>query len=120
MAHKDVRADQALMTSELSKSKVILDQFDNLKRYFEKSDDAVDFFEDESFDCIFIDGNHEYEYVKNDIKNYYPKVKKGKWLTGHDYNDAGFPGVDKAVKEFAKANNYIIHEMPGNVWGIIK
>jgi len=120
LAHKDVRADQAVMSNELLKSKQILDQFDNLTRYFEKSDDAVDFFEDESFDCIFIDGNHEYEYVKNDIKNYYPKVKKGKWLTGHDYNDPGFPGVDKAVKEFAKENNYIIHEMPGNVWGIIK
>lgn len=59
---------------------------------------------DQSFDLVFIDGNHSYEYVKNDIKNLYPKVKKGGLLTGHDYNEQ-WPGVMKAVNEYVEYYN---------------
>ena len=36
-------------------------------------------FEDNSIDAIYIDGDHSYEGVKNDLELYYPKVKK-KWI----------------------------------------
>ena len=38
----------------------------------------------EGFDFVFIDGDHRYEGVSNDIKNYAPLVKKGGILCGHD------------------------------------
>ncbi len=50
-------------------------------------------------DFIFIDANHEYEYVKKDIELYWPKVKSGGVLCGHDYS-GGHPGVTTAVDEF--------------------
>lgn len=50
-------------------------------------------------DFIFIDANHEYEFVKNDIELYWPKIKPGGFLCGHDYS-GGHPGVTKAVDEF--------------------
>ena len=63
-------------------------------------------------DFIYIDGNHGYKYVKQDIEMYYPKLKEGGIIAGHD-ND--WPGVLKAVAEFAVNNNlnfYIHHRMP--------
>jgi predicted O-methyltransferase YrrM len=40
----------------------------------------------ESVDLVFIDGDHMYDQVKKDIANYYPKVKKGGIISGHDLN----------------------------------
>ena len=49
------------------------------------SEQAVELFEDESLDFVYIDGNHSYEYVKQDIELWYPKVKQGGLVSGHDY-----------------------------------
>jgi hypothetical protein len=53
-------------------------------------------------DYIYIDANHEYDFVKKDIETYYPKVKKGGVLAGHDI---AREGVLRAVAEFAKEKN---------------
>ena len=42
-------------------------------------------FPDEYFDFVYIDANHKYEYVKKDIEYWYPKIKKGGMISGHDY-----------------------------------
>lgn len=65
-------------------------------------------FQDEYFDWIYIDGNHEYDYVLQDLQNYKSKVKKGGFLTGDDYtwkNDEGILTVKKAVELFVKTEN---------------
>jgi len=59
---------------------------------------------DESLDFVFIDGNHDYDSIKLDINSWYPKVKKGGILAGHDYSEKAFPGVVQAVKEFFNDN----------------
>ena len=63
------------------------------------SKDVVDKYEDETIDFIFIDADHEYDGVIQDIKIWYPKVKKGGVIAGHDYTEY-FSGVIKAVKEY--------------------
>jgi len=60
------------------------------------SEEASRQFKDESIDFIFIDASHEYGDVKNDIKCWLPKVKKGGVIAGHDYD---LPEVQKAVQE---------------------
>jgi hypothetical protein len=60
-------------------------------------DHAKDF-EDGSIDFLFIDGCHVYEFVKKDIENFLPKMKKGGIMAGHDFNEA-HPGVMQAVLE---------------------
>ena len=40
---------------------------------------------DNSLDFVFIDGDHRYEPVKNDILAWLPKMKIGSILSGHDY-----------------------------------
>lgn len=49
-------------------------------------------------ELIFIDGNHDYEHVRADIDAWWPHVKAGGILCGHDYCDY-FAGVKKAVDE---------------------
>jgi predicted O-methyltransferase YrrM len=53
---------------------------------------------DEYFDIVYIDASHEYEYVKNDILNWLPKVKIGGIICGDDYI-SGWIGVVMAVNE---------------------
>jgi len=49
-----------------------------------ESSEAVTKFADESLDYVYIDGNHDYKYVLNDIRLWYPKVKKGGYICGDD------------------------------------
>ena len=56
-------------------------------------------FAPESVDFVYIDANHSYTYVRDDIQTWLPKVKKGGIIGGHDYDwsDAEF-GDELAVK----------------------
>lgn len=52
------------------------------------------------FDCVFIDGNHSYEYVKMDLENYAPLVKKGGIVALHDANFEGERyGTPRVIRE---------------------
>lgn len=52
----------------------------------------------EEVDFVYIDGNHQYEYVKKDIETYYPLVKKGGVFGGHDYNT--FLPMEKSMQDY--------------------
>ena len=62
---------------------------------------------DQTFDMIYIDGDHSYEGVKKDLEVAYAKVRSSGWIMGHDYeinpvkakNVYDF-GVKRAVDEF--------------------
>lgn len=121
-------------------SKIISEVFENLKEYENRttlirtdSHLAKNLFPDEFFDFIYIDANHRCEYVKNDLIDWYPKLKVGGIFAGHDYISdyseefsdengdvhvwihnnntpeiseyAGLFGVNKAVKEFCEYIN---------------
>ena len=70
-------------------------------------------------DFIYIDGNHEYKFVKKDIELYYKVLKEGGILAGDDF---ALPDVSKAFWEFVIGNKI----NPNNVyyaksdWWIIK
>lgn len=64
-----------------------------------KSHEASIFFPDEYLDFVYIDGDHKYEEVKRDIECWFPKVKKGGCIGGHDYGKKNYLGVRRAVKE---------------------
>ena len=49
-------------------------------------------------DFVYIDGNHHYEFVKEDIKNSLSKLKPNGIISGHDYSTES-PGAIKAVNE---------------------
>lgn len=76
----------------------------------------------EKLDFVYIDGNHAYEFVKADIENYYPLLKSGGILGGHDFYNGycwEHDGVIKAVTEFAVKNGLGLKvELPD--WWIVK
>lgn len=51
----------------------------------EHSEVAYKQFEDSSLDFVYIDGNHEYFYVAQDLHFWIPKVKPGGIVAGHDF-----------------------------------
>lgn len=67
--------------------------------------DAAELFEDNSLDFVYLDADHKYEAVKHDIATWFPKVKSGGILCGHDYIPRSHIeefGVIPAVKEFVE------------------
>jgi hypothetical protein len=76
----------------------------------------------ESVDFVYIDGNHQLEFVTEDIENYFPLVRQGGILGGHDFYN-GFQkehdGVVNSVILFATKNSLSLRsEMPD--WWIEK
>lgn len=47
--------------------------------------EAAAFVPDRSLDFVFIDGNHGYDAVTEDLTLWSPKVRAGGWIGGHDY-----------------------------------
>lgn len=47
--------------------------------------ESVKDFKDNSLDFVFIDGNHTFQYVVNDIAEWEKKVRPGGIVSGHDY-----------------------------------
>jgi hypothetical protein len=70
---------------------------------------AVNLYEDESLDMVFLDASHRYEDIKADILAWYPKVKKGGIFSGHDY--PSWNQVVRAVEEFFPNKNFISSEL---------
>lgn len=75
------------------------------------SAEASKLFKDKSIDFVYIDANHEYDYVIRDITYWLPKLKDKSWMAGHDYNGH----VKKAVHrifdikaEIVKNNSWLV------------
>lgn len=90
---------------------------------------CADKFEDEYFDFIYVDADHSYEGCEADLINWWPKVKRGGILSGHDYFEAASKykfGVIQAVDEFRINNSisdvdfYVTPEEYAPSWFIIK
>jgi predicted O-methyltransferase YrrM len=81
-------------------------------------------FEDEYFDWIYIDGDHSYEGVCSDLKNWFPKVKRGGVISGHDFDPdlswdvASKFGVNRAINDFFGDTNemYLTSEPHYKSW----
>jgi len=56
---------------------------------------------DKSLDVVYIDGNHSYESVSEDLELWYEKIKCGGFLCGHDYNE-NHDSVVHAVDRFVQ------------------
>ena len=72
--------------------------------------DAAQQFKPRSLDAVFIDGNHHFDFVVQDIIAWAPLVRKGGMVAGHDYKPEGqeetpIPfGVIEAVNAYTAAH----------------
>jgi hypothetical protein len=72
---------------------------------------------DESLNFVFIDGNHSYKFVKQDINLWSKKVKRGGLIFGHDFINKPCYGVIRAVEE--SFTDYFVDKKT-KVWVAIK
>ena len=94
------------------------------------SREAAKQFEDESLDFVFIDANHAYEYVVEDIALWSKKVRKGGIIYGHDYTDYSnnkrwdqiqvIPAVDGWMKAYKIHPWFVITNNKYNCWMYVK
>ena len=72
---------------------------------------------------VFLDADHTFKALCADIEAWWPKVKPGGFLAGHDFgNDAqkGCAGVKDAVLRFSQKVGLPIRREAGFVWAIQK
>ncbi len=69
-----------------------------------------------NLDFAYIDADHSYSHVKEDIEIYYSVLKKKGVLSGHDIN---LPSVAKAVSEFALKKKLELN-INNKDWWIVK
>lgn len=96
--------------------KNILKNYNNVELIRKSTNNSHSMIENNSADLLYIDAGHTYEYVYNDLLNYYPKVKIGGLIIGDDYfmrnkkNDIYGKGYDcdmvyEALQDFTKKYN---------------
>ena len=69
--------------------------------------DALHDFPEASLDFVFIDANHSFDFVMQDIIEWSRKVRMGGIVAGHDYyhSRSGTMGVVEAVDAYVLAHN---------------
>lgn len=81
------------------------------------SKNAVKYIDDNSLDFVYIDANHEYNQVYQDIELWTQKVREKGIIAGHDVFNCS--DVLEAVKDFCSKNKIIFHiKLPD--WYFIK
>ncbi len=80
-----------------------------------RSHEAAAFLPDQ-LDFVFIDGDHSYSGAASDIAAWWPRLSAHGLMCGHDYGNPNFPGVKRAVDEFAPANGLRVRCDSDMVW----
>lgn len=71
----------------------------------------------EPIDFVYIDGDHSYEGIRADLEAWFPLVREGGIVAGHDYGQPAFPGVKAAADHFFKRFGLTVtHEGKGIWW----
>ena len=86
---------------------------------------AAEWFARDYFDFVFIDADHTYAGVKADFAAWYPRLRSGGVMAGHDYVDSPSYGVIKAVDEFVEYHGLDMTLLPvddhdNSVWAFVK
>lgn len=67
-------------------------------------------FKSESLIMVYLDADHSYEGVHNDLHFWFDKVKQGGIIAGHDYLNEGY-GVKQAIDKFC-VNRFNVNVIP--------
>ncbi|MHB0861939.1 class I SAM-dependent methyltransferase [Paenibacillus sp. SEL3] len=90
--------------------------YDNIKPIVCDSTVGMDILQDDYFDIIFVDANHTYEYVYQDIVKGIRKIKVGGLLMGHDCECY----ADELPPHLLQGDNKHLDGVEGYHTGVIK
>lgn len=88
--------EKTIKILNLFKTKIVILSGDSIK--------MCGYIKNNELDFVYIDAGHSYENVQNDIKNYYPKVKIGGLIAGHDYNKKHTKLIESVNDYFGEEN----------------
>ena len=101
--------DQNQLDEYLSHAMKRLEPYKNVELIYALSMDAVKQFKDGSLDFVYIDANHEFPYVAEDLFYWSKKVRSGGIVSGHDYlktpRKDGMVQVKEVVHAYTEAFN---------------
>jgi hypothetical protein len=80
----------------------------------EESLKSVKKFEDNSIDFIFLDSYFDSESIKKDIESWYPKIKVGGLISGHDWVSNDLQNIVNQFRANQNIKNTLSHF--DNVW----
>jgi hypothetical protein len=63
------------------------------------SETASRLFANASLDWVHLDARHDYISLKADIQAWLPKVRRGGWMSGDDYDQEKWPEVIQTIQE---------------------
>ncbi len=101
--HNDIRDPDETYQKFLDNMKSVREYINPIRM---DSVEASKLYPDNSIDFVYIDADHSYESVKNDINAWLPKVKIGGILAGHDYP---MKSVRDAVHEVLGSSNISVN-----------
>lgn len=84
------------------------------------SEEASGKFEEESLDFVYIDGDHS--KIAQDLELWWPKIKIGGLLGGHDYPKERYHNhfIVAPVDAFFKRIGYAVLSLAETDWGVVK
>mgnify|MGYP001602773977 CR=1 FL=1 len=97
----DPASGEVIGETQYFTTKELLKPFPCCKIIKDISYNAVNTFDNESLDFVYIDSEHTYPSVLQEVKQWYPKVKKGGILSGHDFTQLQ---VKNAIIDFCREN----------------
>ncbi len=115
---KDSKANQKKLENAQNQAFQRLSKFKDKVVWINEFSDAAYKKIPEKLDFIYIDANHNYEFIRRDIENYYPLLKRRGILAGHDIEPSIWPGVLFAFTDFVKEKN-LPYRIIGADWIII-
>jgi len=72
---------------------------------------VANFVDFESLAFVYVDGDHSFRGVMDDINVWYPKLRRGGVMAFHDYENENY-GVRRAVQYFAEKTKLQVHHIP--------
>jgi hypothetical protein len=83
----------------------------------EFSQSATRLFKDGSLDFVYLDGNHSYQATLADLTAWWPKIRNGGLMSGHDFKDEESHGCSFHVKPAVeKFFGDILVQVAGESW----
>lgn len=89
-----------------------------VKTLKEDTASAAEHFRNNYFDFVYIDADATLEGTTDNIESWYPKVKYGGFLAGHNYNKKY--GAYTAVNKFVKDKKLTLLWRPPSIWMVVK
>jgi predicted O-methyltransferase YrrM len=107
-SQKDIKfftVDFWLSVNEPDRFKIFMKNMRPVRKFFKplkmSSILAANMFNTNSIDFLFLDAGHSYEDIIADMTAWYPKVKRGGIIAGHDYypNEPDWGGVFRGMQD---------------------